>query len=67
MSYTVNIPKIYNLYDQIILGTSVKFPIEAKDLKNLQGKKLGDTLRELKDLWIKSEFTLSKKDLLKNR
>jgi len=56
-----------NLYEQIILGTSVKFPIEAKDLKNLQGKKLGDTLRELKDLWIKSEFTLSKKDLLKNR
>jgi hypothetical protein len=55
------------LYEQIILGTSVKFPIEAKDLKNLQGKKLGDALRELKDLWIKSEFTLSKKDLLKNR
>ena len=54
-----------NLLNQINSLTTKKFPITAKDLMpEISGKKLGEALRSLEDRWIKSNFTLSKKDLL---
>ncbi len=42
-----------------------KFPVTAKDLMpKLKGKKLGDELKRLETQWIKSDFTLSKNQLL---
>lgn len=54
-----------NLLNQINSLATKKFPITAKDLMpEIRGKKLGEALRSLEDRWIKSNFTLSKKDLL---
>ena len=54
-----------NLLDQINSLATKKFPITAKDLMpEISGKKLGEALRSLEDRWIKSNFTLSKKELL---
>ena len=54
-----------NLLNQINSLATKKFPITAKDLMpEISGKKLGEALRSLEDQWIKSNFTLSKKDLL---
>ena len=54
-----------NLLNQINSLATKKFPITAKDLMpEIRGKKLGEALRSLEDQWIKSNFTLSKKDLL---
>ena len=54
-----------NLLNQINSLATKKFPITAKDLMpEINGKKLGEALRSLEDRWIKSNFTLSKKDLL---
>jgi len=54
-----------NLLNQINSLATKKFPITAKDLMPaIRGKKLGESLRSLEDRWIKSNFTLSKKDLL---
>ena len=33
-------------------------------MPEIRGKKLGEALRSLEDRWIKSNFTLSKKELL---
>ena len=53
-----------NLEAQITQGTSAIFPITAKDLGGLHGKQLGETLKKLQKLWIASDFTLKKQDLL---
>ena len=54
-----------NLLNQINSLATKKFPITAKDLMpEIRGKKLGEALRSLENRWIKSNFTLSKKDLL---
>lgn len=54
-----------NLLNQINSLATKKFPITAKDLMpEISGKKLGEALRSLEDRWIKSNFTLSKKELL---
>ena len=54
-----------NLLNQINSLATKKFPITAKDLMpEVSGKKLGEALRSLEDRWIKSNFTLSKKELL---
>ena len=54
-----------NLLNQINSLATKKFPITAKDLMpEIRGKKLGEALRSLEDRWIKSNFTLSKKELL---
>ena len=54
-----------NLLNQINSLTTKKFPITAKDLMpEINGKKLGEALRSLEDRWIKSNFTLSEKELL---
>ena len=54
-----------NLLNQINSLATKKFPITAKDLMpEINGKKLGEALRSLEDRWIKSNFTLRKKDLL---
>ena len=60
-----NIILCKNLLNQINSLATKKFPITAKDLMpEISGKKLGEALRSLEDRWIKSNFTLSKKDLL---
>ena len=52
-----------NLLNQINSLATKKFPITAKDLMpEISGKKLGEALRSLEDRWIKSNFTLSKKE-----
>ena len=53
-----------NLEAQITQGTSAIFPITAKDLDGLHGKQLGETLKKLQKLWVASDFTLKKQDLL---
>lgn len=54
-----------NLLNQINSLATKKFPITAKDLMpEINGKKLGEALRSLEDRWIKSNFTLNKKELL---
>jgi poly(A) polymerase len=53
-----------DLKNQISIGSSLEFPIRARDLNGLHGKQLGDTLKKLKSIWIKSDFTLTKKDLM---
>ena len=54
-----------NLLNQINSLATKKFPITAKDLMpEISGKKLGEALRSLEDRWIKSNFTLSKKELI---
>ena len=54
-----------NLLNQIDSLATKKFPITAKDLMpEINGKELGEALRSLEDRWIKSNFTLSKKELL---
>jgi poly(A) polymerase len=44
-----------------------KFPVSGKDLMALgisAGKEMGEKLKELEELWIESNFNLSKSDLL---
>lgn len=48
----------------IVRGTGARFPVKAADLPKLQGKALGDRLRELESRWIASGFRLSRDDLL---
>lgn len=45
-------------------GASQVFPIKAADLPALSGAALGAELRRLEQLWVSSDFTLSKPDLL---
>ena len=51
---------------RVTLGTNSVFPVTAKDLaKNYQGPELGKMLKKLQDIWIDSDFSLTKMDLLK--
>ncbi|MEM7440666.1 MAG: CCA tRNA nucleotidyltransferase [Pseudomonadota bacterium] len=45
-------------------GARATFPVKASDLPDLNGKPLGDRLKELEARWIESDFTLSKSNLL---
>ncbi len=47
--------------------TMPKFPVRSQDLIGLgyQGKELGNKMRELESMWINSDFSLSKNELLK--
>ncbi|WP_299608419.1 CCA tRNA nucleotidyltransferase [uncultured Tateyamaria sp.] len=45
-------------------GASADFPISAKDLPHLSGVDLGVELKRLKQLWLASDLTKSKQDLL---
>ncbi len=48
------------------IGSAVEFPIKSSDLKPFfQGEELGDQLRKLEDIWIASDFQLSKEQLLR--
>ena len=51
---------------RVTLGANSVFPVTAKDLaKNYQGPELGKMLKKLQDIWIDSDFSLTKMDLLK--
>ena len=51
--------------DRITLGSNAKFPIAASDLiDRVQGKELGDALRRAEQIWIESDFNLSKAVLI---
>jgi len=53
------------LEDQIALGQSVTFPVEAADLMPaFEGAALGDELKRLEALWIGSNFTMTREALL---
>ncbi|WP_375266549.1 CCA tRNA nucleotidyltransferase [Planktotalea sp.] len=45
-------------------GENAVFPIKAKDLAPLEGRDLGAKLKELEAIWVTSQFTLSKEELL---
>jgi len=51
---------------QAELDAAQIFPVKAKDLPELQGKALGDTLRKLEADWIASHFKLDREALLKS-
>lgn len=55
-----------NIDTRITLGITSVFPVTAKDLaENHQGRELGKMLKKLQDIWIDSDFSLTKMDLLK--
>ena len=41
------------------------FPLKARDLNGLEGKALGDKLKELEAKWIASEFQMTRDELLR--
>lgn len=52
-------------YSELTKGATAEFPVTAKDLMPaLEGRALGEKLRELETRWIESGFTLSKESLL---
>lgn len=52
-------------YAQLRKGAKAEFPIKAADLMpEVQGRALGDKLRDLESMWIESGFTLSREALL---
>jgi len=62
----VNKNKSFNELMQLIDNTPPKFSLNGEDLISMgvEGKNIGVTLDRLKSQWIKSEFTLSNKELL---
>ena len=53
---------------EIQRGAGQKFPVKAADLMpDLQGAQLGAALAGLEQLWIDSDFALSREDLLASR
>ena len=57
-------PHAADLEREIAKGEAAEFPIKAADLPVLQGRALGEKLRELEDAWIASGFEISKDALL---
>ncbi len=58
-------PPLANAGLEIAKGAAAQFPVSPKDLMpDYAGEALGLKLDELKDRWIKSDFTLSRKELL---
>jgi poly(A) polymerase len=57
-------PPATSLDQDIERGVAATFPVKASDLPNLNGPELGNKLRNLEASWIKSNFTMSKDDLL---
>jgi len=53
-----------DLMAQVERGAAAVFPIRANDLPDLQGKALGDRLKQLRRDWVVSDFTLTKEDML---
>lgn len=51
--------------ERLTVASQQSFPISASDLDRVfSGKALGDRLKELETAWIKSEFALTKQELL---
>ena len=48
----------------LALGANARFPVQAADLLPLEGKALGDKLRDLEEAWVNSRFSASKSGLL---
>lgn len=46
-------------------GSCAMFPVSAKDFPEIHGPALGQRLKALKTLWLASELTISKEDLLR--
>ena len=58
-------PVAPDLETQIAKAAKATFPVTAKDLMPaLEGAKLGQQLKALKERWIASNFTLSREELL---
>jgi poly(A) polymerase len=59
-------PLPLDLAQQIERGATARFPVKAADLMpDLQGKALGDALKDLEARWIASDFALTHEALLK--
>ncbi|MBS0123726.1 CCA tRNA nucleotidyltransferase [Thetidibacter halocola] len=59
-------PLFPDLTQRIARGAGARFPVKAADLMpGLQGKALGDALKDLEARWIASDFTLTREALLK--
>ena len=66
MRSAISKDNLKNIDTRVILGVNSVFPVTAKDLtENYQGPALGKTLKKLQDIWIDSDFSLTKRDLLK--
>ncbi|WP_299045080.1 CCA tRNA nucleotidyltransferase [uncultured Tateyamaria sp.] len=59
-----NAPLAQGALDQVALGADAVFPISAADLPHLAGVDLGAELRRLKQLWLASDLTKTKRQLL---
>lgn len=54
-----------NLIENLSIGASANFPIQAIDLlSQLEGPALGACLKQLESAWLQSDLTLSKSELL---
>lgn len=66
LSATLGTQLPHNLEQQLADGASAKFPTNAQDLSgNFQNAKLGNCLKSLETAWIRSEFKLTRPELLK--
>ena len=66
MRSAISKDNLKNIDTRVTLGVNSVFPVTAKDLtENYQGPALGKMLKKLQDIWIDSDFSLTKMDLLK--
>ncbi|WP_299203256.1 CCA tRNA nucleotidyltransferase [uncultured Tateyamaria sp.] len=59
-----NAPITIEQIDDVARGASAVFPIEASDLPHLSGPALGAELKALKQIWLDSDLSKTKDDLL---
>ena len=59
-----NAPMTTAQVDEIAIGASAVFPITASDLPHLSGPALGTELKALKQVWLDSDLSKTKDDLL---
>ncbi|WP_299139764.1 CCA tRNA nucleotidyltransferase [uncultured Tateyamaria sp.] len=50
--------------DAVLQGAGTEFPVKSQDIPGLSGAALGARLKALKQLWLASDLTLTKKALL---
>lgn len=61
----LEMPVSPDVIHEIAKGASASFPIASQDLmKWVQGKELGDALRDLEKNWLDSDFEMTKEELM---
>ena len=51
-------------FSSVAVGASSEFPVRAVDLAPLEGRALGERLKQLEEQWIDSDFSKTKELLL---